>query len=245
MMKSRRRDIGLAIGLALGFAGQVLPVSAQAAAPFSAPKGCTGFLTVQMRGCIVSNHYTCKGDPAGDQWRVDFDDTGPFFVSKIDAETQWLETFDLASDEHDTLQPGGADPASFSTLLAKGIDHYDFTTVSDGGNIQHVTGFDKLTGVTRTVSGVKLEETEFDVTAKDPKGKLIWHSAGHEWINRDWRIFLAGKGIWQDQKGTSEFDNTPMILLQPGQKGFMSTQPEFDCKSVMSSLALPPKGGAG
>lgn len=237
-LQAMMRRLGLLAGLGLGFAGQTLPV--RAADAFTPPKGCTGFLTVQMRGCIVSNHYKCKGDPQGDQWRVDFNSDGPFFVSRIDYETEWLETYDLAAGTHEVLQKNPKDPASFSELLAKGTDSYDFSTVTDDGKVEHVTGYDKLTGVSKTISGVTLDQTEYDTMAKDGDGNLVWHSKGHEWISRNWRLFLAGAGVWEDEQGKTAFDNTPMMLSQPGQKGFMSTDPQYDCNSVMSALPLPP-----
>lgn len=231
--------LGLLAGLALGWAGLGGPA---AASNFTPPKGCTGFLTVQMHGCIVSNHYRCDQDPKGDQWRVDFNQDGPFFVSRIDYETQWIETYDLSAGTHEKLETPSRDPASFSDLLSKGTDSYDFTTVTDEGKVQHVTGYDKLTGVSKTITGVKLEQTEFDTTAKDADGQMVWHSKGHEWISPTWRLFMAGAGIWEDEQGKTPYDNSPVLLLQPGQKGFMSTAPEFDCNTVLSSLPVTPAG---
>lgn len=239
MAKQRQtiRTVGLLAGLML--AVLVPGRKADAAASFHAPKGCTGFLTVQMHGCLVSNHYHCKGDPKGVQWRVDFDGQGPYFVTRTNSEAEWLETFDLISGKHEVLRPGGKRPASFSKLLATGIDRYDFVTVADDGAIEHVTGYDKLTGVTRAVSGIKLEQTQYLTKSVDAKGKLIWKSQGHEWLSRKMRLFFAGTGLWQDAQGKTNFDNTPALMLQPGQKGFMSTTPEYDCNTVMSQLALP------
>ncbi len=230
----------LAAGVALGAALPLRP--ALAGETFTPPKGCSLFLTVQMHGCLVSNHYTCSADPKGDKWRVDFNQNGPFFVSKIDTETQWIETYDLAAGTHETLRPHAPNPASFSELLAKGIDSYDFSTATDQGKVTHVTGYDKLTGVKRVVNGVTLEQSEFDTTAKDDKGNQVWHSKGHEWISRNWRLFLAGAGTWEDETGKTPFDNSPVVMSQPGQKGFGSMTPEFDCNSVESQLVLPPQG---
>lgn len=235
--KKMTRRIGLLAGLALAalIPGRV----AMAAGAFHAPKGCTGFLTVQMRGCLVSNHYHCKGDAKGDQLRVDFDDQGPFFATRTNAETEWLETYDLSSGTYEVLEPHGKAPASFSRLLKTGADRYDFVMKADDGGIEHVTGYDKLTGVKRSVSGVTLEQTDYVTQSVDAKGKLLWKSQGHEWISREFGLFFAGTGLWQDDQGKTKFDNTPALLLKPGQQGFMSTTPEFDCNTVLSQLSLP------
>ncbi len=116
--------------------------AAQAQSPvpgvFTPPEGCTGWLTVQSRGCRVSNHYKCVGDAPGDQWRADFDQEGIFFVSRIDRETQWVESYDMFPTVRQTLDPNPADPASFSELLSAGVDTFDFGLTEDTGNQSRV-----------------------------------------------------------------------------------------------------------
>jgi hypothetical protein len=82
-----------AVFLLLGLALLAAPVAGLG--QLSPPEGCTTFMTVQARGCRVSNHYRCEADQQGDQWRADFDQEGIYFVSRIDAEAQWVESFDL------------------------------------------------------------------------------------------------------------------------------------------------------
>ena len=112
--------------------------SARAQSPvpgvFTPPEGCTGWLTVQSRGCRVSNHYRCEADAPGDQWRADFDQEGIFFVSRIDRETQWVESYDMFPTVRQTLDPNPADPASFSELLSAGMDTFDFGLTEDTGS---------------------------------------------------------------------------------------------------------------
>lgn len=224
-----------ACAMALGAAGTA------PAATFHPPRGCTGFLTVQSHGCLVSNHYRCKGDAPGDQWRADFGANGPFFVARTDRETRWMESEDLATGTHETLQPGAADPASFSRLLATGTDTFDFKTVTGAGRERHYTGHDTLTGQSATIGGVALKRTEYAITARDGSGKVLWRSTGHEYIQPEWRLFLAGAGKWIDASGTVPFDNSPAQFVFPGQSGFMSTVPVYDCDTMMSALPMPPK----
>ena len=225
-----------AVGIAVAAAMLAAPALA---GTFVAPKGCTAYLTVQQHGCIVSNHYRCEQDAPGDQWRADFNANGPFFVSRIDSETQWVESYDLATHERETLAPDATDPASFTELMAKGIDSYDFSTVTDSGARRHYAGFDKLTGSSVVVDGVTLPETQFDLTARDADGKMLWHSAGNEFVAPKWRIFLSGEGTWEDDQGKTHFNNRPVKIVLPGQPGFGATVPVFDCNTVMSSLPLP------
>ena len=58
-------------------------------------------------------------------------------------------------------------------------------------------------------------------------------------------------GCATTQRGPSEWDGgdgnylpidgSPVQFIFPGEPGFASTQPLFDCDAVMSSLSLPPK----
>ena len=214
------------------------PAMAQSAAPgvFQPPPGCTGWLTVQSRGCRVSNHYRCDADAPGDQWRADFDQEGIFFVSRIDRETQWVESFDMFPTTRQVLLPNPADPASFSTLLSTGIDTFDFGLSVEDGSQSVVRGFDKLTGRSVTIDGVTLEETEFDYTETATDGSVLHKASGHEYINRDWRIFLSGISEWQGPDGMLPVDGTPRQFVFPGEPGFFTTEPIFDCDATMSGL---------
>ena len=168
----RSSDILICAILAAGLLPAV-PATAQSAMPgvFSPPPGCTGWLTVQSRGCRVSNHYRCEADAPGDQWRADFDQEGIFFVSRIDRETQWIESFDMFPTTRQILLPDPADPASFSTLLSTGIDTFDFGLAEDGGSQSAVRGFDRLTGRSVTIDGVTLEIEPLEGAARDYREK--------------------------------------------------------------------------
>jgi len=233
----RRSDI---LFCAIIAAGQMpaVPAMAQSAAPgvFSPPPGCTGWLTVQSRGCRVSNHYRCAADAPGDQWRADFDQEGIFFVSRIDRETQWVENVDMFPTSRQVLLASPADPASFSTLLSTGIDTFDFGLAGDGGSQSVVRGFDRLTGRSVTIDGVTLEETEFDYTETAPDGSVLQKARGNEYIHRDWRLFLSGISEFESPDGVLPADGTPREFIFPGEPGFFTTAPIFDCDATMSGL---------
>lgn len=208
------------------------------AGSFVAPEGCTTYLTVQSRGCYVANHYTCEADPAGHKWRADFDQEGPFFLSRIDDETQWVESIELNPVVTQTLDPNPEDPASFSNLLDTGRDDFAFGLSKDNGEQSKVRGFDRLTGKTVTIDGVTLEETEFSYEEIDDQGNLLRRARGFEYISRDWRMFFSGTSEWDDGAGNwLPMDGHPVKFFQPGDKGFESTQPIFDCDAVLSQLS--------
>lgn len=207
---------------------------AMAAGKFGAPKGCTVFLTVQLSSCQVANHYTCKGEPAGNQWVAYSDPDGPVYLSQIDRETRWLQDIDLRSNEV-TAIADEKDPASFDELLKTGLDSYDFTTLSQSGEEKHYQGYDKLTGKTITIDGVKLEQTEFDLTTRTGDGTFVSHRTGNQLISRDWRIFFADTEDYETDKGEKGSSKTaPVTFSKPGSEGFESDTPDFGCDMQMT-----------
>ena len=215
-----------------------LGTPALAAGTFTPPEGCQTWMTVQSRACRVSQYYKCTADVPGDQWRADFDQEGMFFVSRIDRETQWMESYDLFPTIKQTLDPNAADPANFTALLG-GIDTFDFKLSRDNGEHSHVTGFDKLSGRTVVIDGITLQETEFEFQESDPDGNVLRRSKGHEYVNPDWRNFFAGPSQWDGGDGQYvPIDGSPVNFVFPGEKGFQSTEPLFECDVVTSSLPL-------
>lgn len=212
-----------------------LPHSALAGS-FVPPEGCTTFMTVQARQCRVSNHYKCSANPAGDQWRADFDQQGPFFLSRINAEAEWVESFDLGEVAvRQTLDPNPADRASFSELLSSQIDTFAFGLSRDNGERTKVAGFDRMTGKTFVIDGITLKETEFEFTETDLDGNVLRQSRGREYIHPEWRMFFAGPSEWNG--GDGEFlpiDGSPVQFIFPGEPGFASTEPLFDCDPLMT-----------
>lgn len=208
------------------------------AGSFVAPEGCTTYLTVQSRGCNVSNHYICTADPAGHKWRADFDQEGPFFLSRIDDETQWIESIDLGDMVTQRLDPNPEDPASFTDLSETGRDDFIFELSKDNGEHSKVRGFDRLTGQTVTIDGVTLDVTEFEYTETDDAGTVLRRARGNEYISREWRMFFSGASQWDDGEGSwLPLEGHPVKFFRPGDKGFESTQPIFDCDAVLSQLS--------
>ena len=219
----------------------LLPAPALAGT-WTAPEGCEIFLTVQSKLCRVSNHYRCAADPAGDQWRADFDQEGLFFRSRINFETEWVESFDSNPPTRQWLEPAPEDPARFSELISLGADTFSFGLGHDDGYRSAVYGFDRLTGRTVTIDGVALEETEFDYTETDESGVVVRRGRGNEYISREWRMFFAGPG--ETDLGDGQWlpiDGSPVDFVFPGEKGFASTRPLYDCDALTAEgPGVPP-----
>lgn len=227
------------IGMTIRFgvitlAAALLPVTAGFAGTFTPPEGCSLYMTVQSRACRVSNYYTCTADNPGDKWRADFDQEGIFFRSKIDNETQWIESYDIEPPEVQTLDAGPRDPASFSELLADGRDDFAFDLSRQTGLDTSVSGYDRLTGKTFVVDGIALQETEFDFTETDRAGNITRKANGNEYIHPEWRLFFAGPGQTLLDGQMVPIDGSPLQFIFPGEPGFAATQPLFECDDVLS-----------
>lgn len=221
------------------FALMLLAGPAVAQDNFSLPAGCTGYVTVQKRGCIVSHLFTCQNDPAGYQRRVDMTEAGLVYLGTTDAETNWIESTHIAAGYTETLVPGAADPASFTELLASGRDTWDFVIAASDGYSTRNVGSDEIADPQVVIDGVALQMTHFTIRVTDPDtGKELWRGTGQEYINPDWRTFLSGARTITTPSDTYDTDNTPVEFAFPGEAGFLSSKPRYDC-SVPIAGDLP------
>jgi hypothetical protein len=209
---------------------------------WTTPEGCEVFMTVQSKACRVSHYYRCSYDAPGDQRRVDLDQEGPFFYSRINSEAEWVESFD---PQRQVLDPSPADRASFSELLATGIDTWDFTLSKDDGTGSRATGFDRLTGQLAEIDGIGLKETEVEFTEYGLDGTVLRRSRGKEYIHPEWRLFFAGPG--ETDLGDGQWlpiDGSPVAFIFPGEEGFLATQPIYDCDTLTAEgqLSVIPVG---
>lgn len=226
---------------AAAFAAVLLPFPAQAAGLFSPPQGCRLEYTVQNRSCTVSQHYRCDADPEGWQRLATFGQEGMTHLSTIDAETRWIESTDPETGLTDTLEDGAEDDASFSTLIATGRDDFDFWTVSNTGERLHHMGFDELTGEKVEIGGIPLEATRFELTTTNEAGDVLIERTGGQFISRTLGRFFGGIEQGTDWTGEArETNDSPMSFAFPGQTGFGSTTPQYDCDLLMTWL-----GGGG
>ena len=204
-----------------------------AAGSFTPPESCTLTMTVQQRSCTVAQHFICTTDAPGDQRVAYFTRDGLVYDSLIDAETRWLSSRDYASGITDTLEDEAEDHASLKTLLATGRDDFDFWTVSDSGERLRHVGHDVLTGKT-VIDGLTLDLTRFELKTFSASGDLLIERSGSQFVSRETRRFYGGLETSRDREGTEDNSNdTPVRFIRPGQAGFASTEPQYDCDQQM------------
>lgn len=206
--------------------------SAQSFAP---PKGCSLSLTVQMRQCQVANIYSCAGDEPGDRWLTYSDGVGIYYSSRIDHETRWMESLDHDTREVTRLLPKARDHASFSALIETGRDDYDFATESNQGFVERFVGVDLLTGETVMIDGIPLERSTFELSSYDATGAFLTRRTGTQFISRDLRLFFGDAEVFENAAGDRvESLQTPVTFSLPGEDGFGSIVPLFDCNAVLT-----------
>lgn len=202
------------------------PVAAQQS--FSAPEGCEAKLTVQHKGCLLVNVWTCEADAPGDQWLAVFGQGGLFSVQQVDDEFQWIESYKVTGNE--ALQIPATDPASLTELFDTQVDTWDFTIDTEDGAERHV-GFDMLTGETTTIDGELLLNTEYEGRTLDADGNELDNGSGRQFVSETHRLFFFGEA-WDAATPDQVTDMSPLEFIYPGEDGFFSDTPKFECNQI-------------
>lgn len=204
------------------------PVVAQQS--FAAPEGCTATLTVQSKSCVMINVWQCEADDPGSQWIALISQAGVFSVQKVDNEFQWLESYKVVGNER--LITPTEDPASLTELFANQIDTWDFTLETADG-IERNVGFDMLTGETTVIDGETLLNTEYQGRTSDGDGNELDASSGAQFVSEKHRLFFFGKS-WPQENPAQVVDMSPVDFIYPGETGFFSDQPQYECNVIES-----------
>lgn len=232
MSERLRQGIGAGGLCALCFA---MPVVA-GERTFVPPEGCEAHLTAQLNECRVEHHYTCA-DTGGDRFRIVYTEGGPNFLSRIDAEAQWLSSVSLPDGAvTETVRPADA-PLDVSALLARGEHPFDFVERWPNGRLVRATGWDRIVQRGVLVAGEVLHRTVFEVAFTDEAdGTLIETYTGAEYVSERWHRFFSGKGTSVVGGVSSSFDRSPREFVEPGEEGFLTVTPKYGCGVLMSAL---------
>ncbi len=204
------------------------PVAAQQS--FAAPEGCEAKLTVQQKGCVMVNVWTCEADNPGDQWIALISQAGVFSIQKVDTDFQWLESYKVIGNER--LLTPVEDPASLTELFETQLDTWDFSLETEDG-IERNVGFDMLTGETTVIDGETLFNTEYQGRTLDGKGNEIEAGNGRQFVSETHRLFFFGES-WNAATPDQVIDMSPVEFIYPGESGFFSDRPKFECNVIES-----------
>jgi hypothetical protein len=247
MTAIRKQILPLALGAALSVQAPVAASAQGVSTQFAVPEGCTAFLTVQSRSCLIAHYWTCEADPEGTHWRVTLDQDGAFYLNYTDREFRWLRAFNLRSGSTDTLIEPEDDPASLSDLLETGSDTMAFSVReerAEGTFRRDYTGYDRLTGASVMVDGEELLVTDFAYQWQTEAGPR--ETEGSQFVSPRLGLFFGGLETVTTPSGeVFEGNYSPMEFAEPGEAGFLSTAPQYDCGDVMSGTMPPAVGDFG
>lgn len=216
--------------------------AAQTAPTFVVPAGCEAFLTVQSRQCVVAHYWTCQGEEPGIFWNVSIDAEGPFYLAQSDEQYRWLQGFSLRGDSQSRLI-SEADPANLDELFATGRDDMTFTLERTEAGVtfeQTYEGFDAISGAEVVIDGETLLLTEFGYEYETEQG--VRRTAGNQFLSMERRLFFGGVETTILPSGEAfETDRSPREFIEPGEAGFLSMLPLYDCGDVMSALPWTPE----
>ncbi|MCK4711891.1 MAG: hypothetical protein KAT26_03315 [Marinosulfonomonas sp.] len=222
----------LALAPVVAYAGTITP-----------PKDCTAYLTVQMKSCEVSHHWKCEGDAEGDHWALSIDGDGPVYLQHLDREFRWLQSFPQRSDISRELVQPEVDANSFTQLLETRRDDFDFRQrVLSGGKeiaMEHITGYDRLNGTRVTIDGEELLVTEFEIRSTSDSGSKTVFTTGNQYVSARFRLFFQGRETEVIGLDSYQYDDTPVLFIEPGEAGFLADKPEFGCDQMMSEVEFP------
>jgi hypothetical protein len=204
---------------------------------FQPPKGCTVYLTQQMRSCIVKHHWTCENDAPGEKWLGEITDKGLVFVGQVDHEAQWLENYYLTNGTQELLIPPPEDPQSLTTLIETGTDTYDFRLDTSKG-VLRVRGRDSIIERGVIIDGEPLLRTEYEIEITDAQGAVTYASTGSEFVSETHRRFLGGYGEVTAPGQPYDFNQRPVEFIYPGEPGFLDNMPKYGC-DVINARYVP------
>jgi hypothetical protein len=90
-------------------------------------------------------------------------------------------------------------------------------------------------------TGTSLQVTEFAYEYGTPEGPR--QTQGNQFVHEGWRLFFGGlETVTLPSGETFEANYSPMEFAEPGESGFLTMQPLYDCGDMMSALDDTPSG---
>jgi hypothetical protein len=198
------------------------------------PAHCEAVMTVQKRGCVVETIFRC-GQGAAMIWRnEEFDAEGPASVSHSTADYVGIEyaqadgSYGVISDPALSYAPHPRD------VIAKGTG-----TGRDSGSIR-LGSFrrpvDLLVALTHLpdpliLDGVRLDVFDLAAQMKFPDPMPIINGTGKAYYDPVTGVLFSAE-TRMDWPPSDDVPDTPLRIILPGQPGFASTSPTFDCEQL-------------
>ena len=123
-------------------------------------------------------------------------------------------------------------------MLETGLDSFAYEEKDQTGAVSRVVGFDSLPGQQDLIDGRTLQRTEFQYTKRDASGEVTDSYDGYQYLDTELRVIWPGQ--FNDQLDPEQSsDMSPVDFIYPGEDGFLSQRPIYDCNSELVRYAPP------
>ncbi|MHA3913489.1 hypothetical protein [Halovulum sp. GXIMD14793] len=210
---------------------------------FEPPRRCTKILTVQQRECQVMNVWECDGGAEG--WAGYFGDEGAVMsFEKYGPDGEFIHIQDFEIGGLMMTAKSAKDNSSMSSLIETGTDTIDMT-VSLRVLVLEVelraVGKSARTGEVIVVDGEQLKVLRTSVSMMVKENDITGLDMNISGTSKDYlllsdQIMIDGEGILQTPEGEERYNHTPIEIIRPGEDGFFSRIPKYDCGAQVSSL---------
>ena len=227
--------------------GRVALIGALAAGPALArdvafPSNCTPFLTVQSADCSVLAAARCSGE-AGETLRLQvYEESGLVNVEEQTLDWSLLFTASPTKGVGVFVDEGPHDELSRDSIERYGEDYFNYNVVfaiPDMGEFEtQLTGFLSSEDEVVEIDGHMLDlyRFRFAATLGDVGTLEVDQSA---FGSAEFGFFINGKGVQRFDGEETPLDSTPIVFFEPGEAGFESADPKFNCGATDILAPMP------
>ena len=206
------------------------------------PKECTPFLTVQSADCSVLAAARCSG-AAGDILRLQvYEESGLVNVEEQTLDWSLLFTASPTEGVGIFVDDGPHDELSRDSVERYGEDYFNYSVVfAVPGMGEFETN---LTGILISEDEVvEIDGHEFDLyrfrfaATLGENGTLEVDQSAFG--NAEFGVLINGEGVQRFAGAETPIDSSPMVFFEPGEAGFESADPKFNCGATDISAPVP------
>ncbi len=217
------------------------------------PRECTPFVTVQSADCTVLAAARCSGEN-GEILRLQvYDESGLINVEEQTLDWSLLFTASPTEGIGIFVDEGPHDELSRDSVERYGEDYFNYSVVfavpGMGEFETNLTGILISEDELVEIDGHDLDLYRFRFAATlGENGTLEVDQSAFG--SAEFGFFLNGKGVQRFAGEETDLDSTPVVFFEPGEAGFESADPKFNCgvTDISAPLVMPevrlPEDGA-
>ncbi len=216
-----------------------LPFGVSAEIDFEPPHGCKPVITAQLRKCSVMNVWRCDENGSTFIWHGFFTSGGvPQSLIKFSNDYGFHHSLIFGSQQFEMAIRPVASDWSLAELVETGSVEFNGQVLMRKPGDKMVAqrfGYSELSGEKAVIDGEQLTVFESFTTRTGPNGETVGSSSGKHYISERDSVTFPGKYYDVDSSGPG-YDRSPMQIIRPGEEGFFSRIPKYDCGEQTSYL---------